>query len=578
MARGPAAANVRAAGRARIVPVRQRFGPVGDLEFWACVLVAARCASSAIARPQARLSSFRKASADVVILQDASASMYVTDVRPDRWRRSVQFLRTFAETLSWKGDRVALALFAQLAAPQVRLTKDPNALFFFIDHLGDRSPFRLENTTTWDTNIEEGIRWGLRLVDKDEELFGKSGNPKAFLVISDGQAWSGTVATALQEARGAQDSGARRGIGTTIGGMIPEPRPDGTRPPPVIRSVLDRNSLVQLAVAGGGEYFEIGDEPDRVVAFRIIDRLHRQSDVSQQVDSFEDLYRRFLMAAAVMLGLGTLFLHKRTDLAWQAGGVIVALVLLCSPRWSPARPNGPRTATGPHRLRKRVSSAVNAANTCSLRLTLLTLRKSRLVRILLAVPRPSWHSTTRRHAHETTVVRGRRCGCVAHLGHSLVRAGGEHDRHADPRRGNDRRRGCWALTGAVGTATVAVDATNQEIAVTLNLFNFATGTTAGHIHVGPRGVAGPVVINFPLPTGRTGDLPLTFRLGAAAFVARPEIGINTMQDAIQAIVGGGAYVNIHTSANPAGEIRGQLTVVPQLRPVCVRRAPLARIT
>jgi hypothetical protein len=211
------------------------------------------------------------------------------------------------------------------------LTKDPNALFFFIDHLGDRSPFRLENTTTWDTNIEEGIRWGIRLVDKDEEVFGKSGNPKAFLVISDGQAWSGTVATALVEARAHKIPVHVAGIGTTTGGMIPEPaRPDGTRPPPVIRSVLDRNSLVQLAVAGGGEYFEIGDEPDRVVAFRIIDRLHRQSDVSQQVESFEDLYRRFLMAAAVMLGLATLFLHKRADLAWQAAGVAIAVVLLAS--------------------------------------------------------------------------------------------------------------------------------------------------------------------------------------------------------------------------------------------------------
>ena len=117
------------------------------------------------------------------------------------------------------------------------------------------------------------------------------------------------------------------------------------------------------------------------------------------------------------------------------------------------------------------------------------------------------------------------------------------------------------LTGAVGTATVSVDAANEEIAVTLALFNFATGTTAGHIHVGPRGVAGPVVINFPIPTGRTGDLPLSFRVGPAAFVARPEIGINTFQDAIQAIVGGGAYVNIHTSQYPAGEIRGQLSVV-----------------
>jgi hypothetical protein len=118
------------------------------------------------------------------------------------------------------------------------------------------------------------------------------------------------------------------------------------------------------------------------------------------------------------------------------------------------------------------------------------------------------------------------------------------------------------LTGAVGTATVAVDATNEEIAVTLALFNFETGTTAGHIHIAPRGVAGPVVINFPIPQGRTGDLPLTFRLGSSAFVARPEIGINTMADAIQSIVGGSGYVNIHTSEFPAGEIRGQLTVVP----------------
>jgi len=118
------------------------------------------------------------------------------------------------------------------------------------------------------------------------------------------------------------------------------------------------------------------------------------------------------------------------------------------------------------------------------------------------------------------------------------------------------------LTGAVGTAVVSVDPAAEEIAVTLNVFNIPTGTTAGHIHIAPRGIAGPVVINFPIPAGRTGDLPLSFRVGAAAFVARPEIGINTMADAIQSIVGGNAYVNIHTSQFPAGEIRGQLVPVP----------------
>jgi hypothetical protein len=117
------------------------------------------------------------------------------------------------------------------------------------------------------------------------------------------------------------------------------------------------------------------------------------------------------------------------------------------------------------------------------------------------------------------------------------------------------------LTGAVGTAVISVDPVSEELAVTLALFNFSTGTSAGHIHVAPKGVAGPVVINFPIPTQRTGDVSLTFRVGASAFVARPEIGIATMADAIQAIVGGNAYVNIHTSQFPAGEIRGQLTVV-----------------
>ena len=315
----------------RVLPVREQLGAVGDLAFWAAVLVASSLCIVALARPQALVSVVRKASADVVVLQDASASMYVSDVRPDRWRRSVQFLRTFAETLSWQGDRVALALFAQLAAPQIRLTKDPNALFFFIDHLGDHSPFRLENTTTWDTNIEEGIRWGLRLVEKDEEVFGKNGNPKAFLVISDGQAWSGTVANAISSARTMKIPVHVVGIGTSTGGMIPEPaRPDGTRPPPVIRSVLDRASLVQLAVAGGGEYFEIGDEPDRIVAFRIVDRLRRRADVVKDVESFDELYGRFLMAAAVALVIGTAFLRKRTELGWQAAGALAVVLLLTS--------------------------------------------------------------------------------------------------------------------------------------------------------------------------------------------------------------------------------------------------------
>lgn len=116
------------------------------------------------------------------------------------------------------------------------------------------------------------------------------------------------------------------------------------------------------------------------------------------------------------------------------------------------------------------------------------------------------------------------------------------------------------LSGAVGTAEVGVDVTARELSVTVRVFNLPTASTAGHIHVGPRGVAGPVVLDFPGVAGRTGDFVLAFRLSQTALRPNAALGINTMEDVIQAIVGGNAYVNIHSTTNPGGEIRGQLTL------------------
>jgi Ca-activated chloride channel family protein len=325
-------ADTRRYMQERVVPVKERFTLAGDLSFWFTLLLAASLCIVALARPQARVVIVRKAGADIVILQDGSASMYVKDVKPDRWQRSVQFLRVFADSLSWKGDRVALALFAHTVAPQLRLTKDPNSFFFFLDHLGEHSPFRLEDTPTWDTNIEKGIDWGIKLVETDQQLFGKVKNPKGFVVITDGQAWSGDVAISLLAARQRKIPVNVVGVGTIGGGMIPEaPRADGTTPPPTIRAVLDRESLQQIAGAGGGEYFEIGHEPDRDVAFKIINSVKRQAVASleaQAEESREELYWQFLFAAGLLLCLGTFVLKERTELWWQAAGAITAALIL----------------------------------------------------------------------------------------------------------------------------------------------------------------------------------------------------------------------------------------------------------
>lgn len=322
-------AELRGYQSERVVPLRERFGGFGDLVFWLLVIVATSLCLMALARPQARIKVSSRAGADLIILLDASASMYVNDVLPSRWQRSQLFLRTLAETLSWKGDRVALALFAARTSPQLRLTKDPNALFFFFDQLSERSPFSLESDTTWDTNIEEGIGWGLKLIATDESLFGRSRNAKAFILVTDGQAWSGEVRRALEFAREQRVVVHVVGIGTVTGGLIPEPvAADGTVGKPKLRSVLDQKSLREIARYGNGEYFEIGQAPDREVAFRLISSVRQRAALNDDAVSYEELYWRFLLGAAAVLGLAVLTLRQRVELWWQAGGTLAALGIL----------------------------------------------------------------------------------------------------------------------------------------------------------------------------------------------------------------------------------------------------------
>ena len=309
----------------------ERLPVLGDLAFWLCLIAALVSVIVAVARPVAVASMVRTSGIDLVVLQDASASMRVRDVQRDRWRRSMRFLRGLGESLQWEDDRVALAIFATIAAPQIRLTRDPNTFFFFLDHLQDEPPFRLEDDTTWDTNIERGIYWGMRLIDKDIEVNrGKAGalikNPKAFVLISDGQAWSGTVAKSLSVAQDRHIPVYVIGVGTTVGGVIPEPNRDPARA--AVSSTLDRTSLAAIATAGGGRYFELDRESDRDIANAIIDATRRRAEAGDVTETTRDLYWSALLIAAGFLGLGILFLRDRASLALQLAAAVAALLVL----------------------------------------------------------------------------------------------------------------------------------------------------------------------------------------------------------------------------------------------------------
>ena len=66
-----------------------------------------------------------------------------------------------------------------------------------------------------------------------------------------------------------------------------------------------------IANAGGGEYLELDREGDREIANRIIDAARRRAGSRGLQVENEELYWRCLLAAAVLLCVGLLFLQER---------------------------------------------------------------------------------------------------------------------------------------------------------------------------------------------------------------------------------------------------------------------------
>lgn len=95
-----------------------------------------------------------------------------------------------------------------------------------------------------------------------------------------------------------------------------------------------------------------------------------------------------------------------------------------------------------------------------------------------------------------------------------------------------------------GRATLRYDTLAKKFDIQVT-FNGVTPTGA-HIHEGAPGVAGGVIFGFPNPV----TSPINYSSPV----------LTDAQEA--ALFGGMYYVNIHSSAYPDGEIRGQLVRVP----------------
>lgn len=115
-------------------------------------------------------------------------------------------------------------------------------------------------------------------------------------------------------------------------------------------------------------------------------------------------------------------------------------------------------------------------------------------------------------------------------------------------------------TGAFGTATVTLDTVARTLTYRVDVFNLPSGVTASHIHVGGVGTTGPVIVNFAPPVNASNDFAYAGTVPEAQWVLRADQGIRSGEDIIQAILGNNTYVNVHSTVNAPGEIRGRLVL------------------
>ncbi len=257
---------------------------------------------------------------DVALVVDASKSMLVKDIVPNRLQGTVLEINALLGRLA--GGRVALVPFAGIPFVQCPLTSDRDVVRTY---LADLKP---EDIPVGGTNIGRALTMATDLLTGEREHAEaelrdnlmpqfKGSKNKAIVLFSDGEDHEGA---ALDAARKAAEKGVKIytvGVGSAFGDPVPLLGPDGTvtgilkdeNGQPVF-SKLNLDLLQQIAQATGAKSFHYANQSIVPELFPALDALEKAEYQSQFKQLGEDRFQ-WLLGPALLLLLAELALAPR---------------------------------------------------------------------------------------------------------------------------------------------------------------------------------------------------------------------------------------------------------------------------
>lgn len=242
---------------------------------------------------------------DLLLALDVSQSMMAEDVTPNRLDRARRLASDLIGEL--RGNRMGLIIFAGSAYLAIPLTSDYGALVQYLRSVST------DMLSAQGTNFAGAIDLAAGSFSKDNQHY------KALVVISDGENHEDG---ALEAARNARDDGMvilTVGVGTAEGSFVPialGPQRDYKRDEAgnPVRSKLEETLLQDLAKAGDGAYFRLGNNQDDLLEplRKELDRVEKR-EVEQRVFSeYESYYQWFIGLGLLILLIESFITYRRS--------------------------------------------------------------------------------------------------------------------------------------------------------------------------------------------------------------------------------------------------------------------------